>query len=240
MKALFGASLMGMTAVAVSGPLVTAGGAAATPTLYEITIRKVEFKRADNTYYTFFEGTSTFDLGSANASAGQSVGAFAAGNSLEPGVSYSAMRLTVNSAFAMAGQVTNAGSSQPCRTGGGASGTAQVLNNVNMVTGNATGGAGTRQTVSAPTDSGGTTVANALAAASMEDLGGQYRMEVSLSLNVPVDNAVPPALQISFDAANALEFRTTGVSTCVVMPLPPVITVTTPSGTTTFDPASRL
>lgn len=240
MKALSMTALMSASSLAVCGPLVTAGGTAATPTTYEITIRKVEFKRSDSSYYTFFEGASTFDLGSSNVASGQTVGAFAAGNSLEPGTSYSAIRLTVNSSFSMAGEVASAGGAQPCRTGGAASGTAQVLGGVTMVTANATGGVGSVQTVAAPTDSGGTTVATALAAAGMEDLGGQYRMEVPLLLSVPADDTVPPALQIDFDAANALEFLTTGVGTCVVMPLPPVISVTTPSGTTTFDPASSL
>ncbi|MCP5352543.1 MAG: hypothetical protein H6926_05075 [Chromatiales bacterium] len=228
-------ALAGASTLAAAGPLVTAGGTAATPTQYEITLNAVEFKRADGTYYPFFSGTATFDVGSASAGANSTVGAIAAGNSLEPGVSYTAMRVTVASSHNVTGGVANAGTGQPCQTGGAGSGTGVVLNNVNFETGSATGGSGTSQSLDVPTDATGTTVASALSTAGIERTGNQLRFEVPLAVTVPTDNTVPPALAIGFDVAGQLEFLTTGVGTCAVMVLPPIITFTTPAGTTTFQ-----
>lgn len=230
-------ALTTLTAPAMAGPLVTAGGTAATPTVYEITVTQVEFKRANGSYYSFFSGASTFDVGSANAGANTALGSIAAGNSLEPGERYTAMRVTVDESHTVAGAVANASAGQPCQTGGAGSGGTVVLNNVNFETGNTAGGTGTRQAISVPTDAGGTTVANALAAANIERIGTSLRFEVPLPLSVPVDNSVPPALSINFDVASQLEFLTTGVGTCAVMVLPPIITITTPSATTTFQAA---
>lgn len=233
LKAFALAGLIGLPTVLNAGPLVNAGGTAATPSEYVITLSTVEFKRADGSYYEFFSGTTTFDIASAGANS--AIGSVGSGNSLEPGVSYTAMRVTIATSYDVTGGVANAGFAQPCQTGGAGSGSTVVLTGVNFETGNATGGVGTTQALDIPTDAAGTTVADALSAAGMERIGNQLRFEVPLQLTVPADNTVPPALSVDFDVADQLEFLTTGGGTCAVMVLPPIITLTTPTGTTTLQ-----
>ena len=64
--------------------------------------------------------------------------------------------------------------------------------------------------------------------------GGDLQVTVALAaFTVAATDTVPPTLGVQFDVANKLEFIGTG-GACLGIVLPPTVTVTTPSGTTTF------
>ncbi len=222
--------------------LTASGGATVTPTEYQVTIQKVEFLRADGTYFVFFEGSSAFDI--AGVAAGASAGAFGSGASMEPGVSYTEMRMTISSRFGITAESADAQTlfpgSQRCFTGGAGGSAAVGTVNLTVAQSGAVGTA-TTQSVSIPTDvAPSTTVATAVAAAGLETPAGALRFSAPITLTVPdLDTTAPSGLSIDFDVTNTVEFIDTvpgGIpGTCFVMPLPPVVTVTTPDGTTTLD-----
>jgi len=201
------------------------GGVKAAPNVYKVTLKKIEFRRSDNSYYTFFDGSSQFDI--ASASAGEAVGTFAQGASLPAGT-YNQMRLTVSRIFQLTGSYTNAGSGQPCRTNTGSSCSGSRGGVSNLCDGATDGGTATEQALYVPT---GGAASTAIAAAGMEEIGdtatGDLRFPVSMSTTtVSADNTVPPSIRIDFDVADAMELLTTGVGACELTPTPPTITVT--------------
>jgi len=201
------------------------GGVKAAPSAYKVTLKKIEFRRSDNSYYTFFDGSSQFDI--ASASAGEAVGTFAQGASLPAGT-YNQMRLTVSRIFQLTGSYADAGSGQPCRTSAGNSCSGSMGGVSSLCDGTTDGGTATEQTVYVPT---GGAASTAIVAAGMEEIGdtstGDLRFPVTMpATTVSADNTVPPSIRIDFDVADAMELLTTGVGTCELTPTPPTITVT--------------
>jgi len=230
------AALCVMIASASAGPLVTAGGVAATPTVYKVTITKIEF--FNGAWTTFFSGTCTIDI--ASVSAGGDAGSCGGGNTLDPGT-YTQMRLTIKRTFDLKGSTTNAdpavgGLDQACRTSTGAASTTQgTFSDLNS--GSTDGGAATEQTLKIPTDSNGTIAAAINAVTGMSIDSSSLTMTLGLTLTVPEgESEAPSGLSMDFQVENKLEFLTTGADACTVANMPPIITITTSSGTSTFEP----
>ncbi len=212
-----------------AGPFVTAGGSAATPSVYEVTINKIEFKKSDGSYYTYLSTPVTIDIGAASVAPG-GTGGYASGQNPPPGI-YTAMRVTIARTFGMTGSATNVGPAlaTTCRTGG--TGTASIgVYTVSNAT-NASGPA-TKQSVSIPTSTD-LTVENAMNGAGLNLINAnEVQFEVPVSLTISETDTYLP-FEIDFDVSNRMEFLNTG--SCYVIPLPPTVTVTTSSGTQIFD-----
>lgn len=201
-------------------------GVDATPTVYEVTMTKVEFKNSAGSYVVLAEGNATFDI--AAATAGAAVGSFASGQALPAGT-YTHIRFTLSRTFGLTGSIADAGSGQPCRTGT-ANGIAGTLNGgaiTGVGDGTTDGAAGTKQSVPIPTGAAVTTALTTMGITEVGGVGGSaIQMEVAAPFTLPANATVMPSLRIDFDVANAMEFLTTGAGTCAAMPQPPVITFT--------------
>ena len=199
------------------------GGTLATPTVYEITITKVEFKNSNNVYVTFFSGSVPFDIASANP--GGAVGAIGQSSTLPSGT-YTEMRITFSRTFGIVGSVADAGNGQPARTdtGNPANQTQGAVTNIGV----AKPGAGTATKQSIPIPSGAS-VTTILTNNNMEEVAGnQIRFTVpsSFSFTISEENAVMPDLKMNFDVTNSIEFLGTAPGAAVVIPLPPDVSVT--------------
>ncbi len=212
-KVLLLAAIFASSAHAQSG----GDGVAATPTVYEVTLQKIEFKNQAGTFVSFAEGSYTFDI--ASASAGAAVGSIGAGNFLPLGT-YTAARITISRSFVLSGQIADAGSGQPCRTRTGNG----FTNNdsfglVNLGVGTADAAAATRQTLVVPTS----TRSNTLKDNGIEELGStSLRFEVPLSFTVAETTGMP-SVGVNFNVTNAVKFQTTGAGTCIIYPQPPSV-----------------
>jgi len=228
-----------MSAPASAGPLVDAGGVAATPSVYKVTITKIEFLKG-TTWATFFSGTCTIDI--ASVSAGGDAGSCGGGNTLDPGT-YTQMRITINRTFGLKGSVTDAtagAGAQACRTSTGAASTtatAGAITYSDINSGSTDGGTATEQTLSIPTASDGSIASTINAISGMSISSSSLTMTINLTFTVPEGEATAPSgISMDFQVENKLEFLTTGAGTCTVGNMPPIITVTTNSGTSTFEP----
>jgi hypothetical protein len=201
------------------------GGVDVTPTVYEVTLKKIEFVRTDGSgAYTYAEGNFTFDI--ASGSAGSAVGSFAVGNKLEPG-DYNGIRITVGRTFGLEAFTLDAGSGQPCRTDS-AKGATGTLTGTGPITGVGDGttdiATATTQSVPIPT---GADITSALLAAGISELaGGDIMFTAAASMIIPSSASVAPAIAIDFDVTDAAELLTTAFGTCAAFPQPPTITVT--------------
>jgi len=198
-------------------------GTLATPTVYEVTITKIEFKNTSETYVTFFSGSVPLDIASANP--GGAVGAIGQSSTLPSGT-YTEMRITFSRTFGIVGSVADAGSGQPARTATGnpANQTQGTVSNIGVAT--TDGATATKQSIPIPTGASVTTI---LTNNNMEEVAGnQIRFTVpsSFSFTISEENAVMPNLRMNFDVTNSIEFLTTGVGSAVVIPLPPDVSVT--------------
>lgn len=141
-------------------------GTVVTPSVYEVTLKTVEFRQVGGSWVTFIDGAYTFDI--ASATAGAAVGAFASGSSL-PNGTYDTMRVTISRTFNMTFAGTDGG--QPCRTNtGNGTGAFGALSNAG--TGTTDGAAGSLQAVPIPSGASVTTV---LSNAGFTELGGHWR-----------------------------------------------------------------
>ena len=213
-----------------AGPFVSAGGSAATPSVYEVTINKIEFKKSDGSYYTYLSTPVTIDIGAASVAPG-GTGGFASGQNPPPGT-YTAMRVTIARTFGMTGSAINVGPAGPlttCRTGGTGTTTIGVYTVSNALSGS---GTGIKQSVSIPTSSDSSIENNMNNAGLLLINANEVQFEVPVSLTISETDTYLP-FEIDFDVSNRMEFLNTG--SCYIIPLPPTVTVTTSSGTQTFD-----
>lgn len=200
------------------------GGVDVTPSVYEVSLKKIEFLNSGGGWVTFAEGGFDFDI--ASESAGQAVGTFAQGSVLPPGT-YSAMRVTVDREFTLRAATADAGFGQPCHTetGNPANGTLNGGTITNVGVGAANGTPAGDQDVPVPV---GADVTVALTSASIVEAGGpggDLMMTVNQTFTIPADEAITPSMQIDFDVTNAAELLTTGVGTCAAFPQPPGIDI---------------
>lgn len=214
-----------LACLSMSAEAVNFGGVAATPTVYEVTMTKVEFKNSAGSYVILAEGNATFDI--AAATAGAAVGAFASGQTLPPG-SYTHIRFTLSRTFGLTGSIADANGGQPCRTNSANSSAGILPGSITGVgDGTTDGAAGTKQSVPIPTGAAVTTALTTMGITEVGGVGGSaIQMEVAAPFTLPANATVMPSLRIDFDVANAMEFLTTGAGTCAAMPQPPVITFT--------------
>ncbi|MBU0651142.1 hypothetical protein KKC59_04450 [bacterium] len=199
------------------------GGVLGTPSVYEITLTKIEFQNIDGDYVVFFSGSTPFDIASTNP--GQQLGSIGQGTMLPAGI-YTGMRMSFSKTFGITAAVADAGSGQPARTQTGNPAT-QIISRVSNVGVATTDGApGTKQAVPVPV---GPQVITILTALNMEEVGGTaicFTFPSAFSFTIPERDPFMPQLEIYFDVTNAVEFRTTGPGTAVVIPLPPELTIT--------------
>jgi len=226
--------------LASAGPLVGFGGVAATPTSYKVTVTKIEF--FSGTWVTYFSGTCELDI--ASVAAGGSAGSCGAGATLPSGT-YTQMRLTVNRAFGVTGAVADSDAAaavdQRCRTNTGngtttAAGGGVTYSNVSLGTAN-DGAAATEQTINIPTASDGNVATTIDAISGMTIDSSGLTMTMNITFIVPEGEAVAPSgFGINFQVENKMEFMPTGAGACIAICLPPFITVTTSSGSFSFEP----
>lgn len=213
---------------AFAGPFVTAGGKAATPTKYVVTIKSIEFRKTDGSYISFFSGSSSIDLGSGTVQPGGSGGTIGQGVSLGSGT-YNGMRITVARSFTMSAAATSVGPgpAASCATGnGGADVTLSGYTVQTVVTG--TSPADT--TLSIPPE------ANAAinGVSGMAIVGASNDLQITSTIpNFSLDarTSTSPNMDVKFDVSNTVEFLNNG--SCRAIVLPPTITVTPPGGSAT-------
>ncbi|SMN16412.1 hypothetical protein CRYPA_213 [uncultured Candidatus Thioglobus sp.] len=199
------------------------GGVDITPTVFEVTLKKIEFKNTADTWVTFAQGDFTFDIASVNAGAG--AGSFAQGASL-PNGTYNGVRVTTNRSFGMTFSTNDAGFVQPCRTqtGNGSNdwatgGATGIVTNTGV--GTTDGAVATKQQVAL---GGNPLVTTALANFGMIGTATELSFESVLASPFTIDsNTSLPAIQINFDVANTAEAMTTGAGSYRVFPQPPKI-----------------
>lgn len=223
--------------VVSAGPLVTAGGVAATPTVYKVNITKIEFFNGG--WVTYFSGSCVMDI--ASVAAGASAGGCGAGGTLPSGT-YTQMRVTMSRTFTLSGSVaddTSGAGIQPCRTGTGL-GTATIVGGAvtysNTNNGSTDGGTATEQSILIPTASDNS-IATAITNAGMGIDATSLTMTINITYVIPAGEiAAASGFGVNFQVENKMEFIQTGAGSCQLINLPPLITVTTPSGSFNFEP----
>jgi len=203
----------------------------ATPTKYEVTMKKVELctSSACTTTTVLAENDGTFNI--ASASAGADVGSWITGFALEIGTTYTHIKATLSTTFTIAGYTTNSDiSSDNCLTEATPN-TASAADQGPIVDGSSsTTGADMAWIVpnSANADNGnpygaidfstyGITRAND--AATMTWVG-------ALSNSYTPTASSSPKITIKFDVTNQLKSTQAGADTCYMWIEPPTCTVT--------------
>ena len=245
----------------VSGPLVDSmNGVAVTPDVYKVTLEKIEFKQTSGSYTTFWSGSEAMDIASVDA--GSSVASVATGLTIPDG-SYTHLRIQVGNTFTIKGSTTDAttgGGTDPCRTATGYTTNAIDTGTVYMTQSSGDGGTAVNQSVDVPVDDAGagTTVYDAMVAASMgmlssngstatswdsNDSLGSLTMEVALASTLTIDSisGTYPTMSIDFKTTDGIEFADSngnaGGGNCIVLMMPPVMTVTVNGTATAFEPS---
>lgn len=198
------------------------GGQDATPTVYQVTLTKLEFQNSSGSWVTFAEGSHTFDI--ASVSANSAVGTIGQGSTLPPD-SYTNIRFTVSRTFGLSGSYTF-GSTQRCITATSNASTGTLSGGTITNVGLGTVGASdpSTQSVPLPTGAAVTSALTGLGIAEVGGAGGALQITTPAVFTIPANAAVMPSVSIDFDVANAIEFLETGSGTCDVMPQPPTIT----------------
>ena len=228
-----GLALLAVAPAVLAGPFVTSLGKAATPTQYVITFKTIEFRRSDGSYFTFFSGSQTMDIGSAAVAAGGVGGSVGSGQSLPAG-RYDAIRVTFSRDFSITASATSVGTGNAnCGTGSSAADVSLGGYTVQVV--NRSGGAviTTSDTLSVPSEAN-TAIGNVSGMAVVGSAFENIRVtNVISAFTVLATDTVPPAFTVQFDVTNAVEFLDVS-NTCHAIILPPTVTYITPTGTTTF------
>jgi len=227
-----GLALLAVVPAAFAGPFVTAGGSAATPTQYVITFKTIEFRRSDGSYYTFFSGSQTLDIGSAAVAAGGVGGSIGSGQSLPAGT-YDGIRVTFSRDFSITASATSVGSGG-ANCGTGSSAVDVVLSGYTVQVVNRSAGAvtTTSDTLSVPSEAN-TAIGNVSGMAVVGAANDIQVTNVIPAFTVLATDTVPPAFTVQFDVTGAVEFLDVS-STCHAIILPPTVTYITPTGTTTY------
>ena len=227
-----GLALLAVVPAALAGPFTSGpGGKAATPTQYVITFKTIEFRRSDGSYFTFFSGSQTMDIGSAAVAAGGVGGSVGSGQSLPAG-RYDAIRVTFSRDFSITASATSVGTGNAnCGTGSSAADVSLGGYTVQVV--NRSGGAvtTTSDTLSVPPEAN-TTINGQPGMAVVGAANDIQVTNVISAFTVLATDTVPPAFTVQFDVTGGVEFLNDG--TCYAIFLPPTVTYITPSGTTTY------
>ena len=237
-------AVLAVAGPAMAGPFASNGGLAVTPTQYVITFKTIEFRRSDGSYFTFFSGSQTMDIGSAAVAAGGVGGSVGSGQTLAAGT-YNAVRVTFSRDFSItatsgASKVGPTGPTAYCGTGGSTSETiSDGTNNwtVQVVTRDAAAQVTpTSRTLSIPTQADATINGQS----GMAVVGAANDIQVTnviSAFTVLATDTVPPAFTVQFDVTGGVEFLHNdpgGTVKCYAIFLPPTVTYITPSGTTTY------
>lgn len=219
---------------AVAGPFVTSGGSAATPTSYIVTIKTIEFRRSDGSYYTFFSGSQTIDIGSSAVAAGGMGGQVGSSQSLAAGT-YDGIRVTISRDFSITAtsgaSTVGPGAAAYCGTGGSTSTTSGGYT-VQVVTRSGSQVTPTSRTLSIPPEADASI--NGVSGMAVVGASNDIQITNALSSFTVLDTeTVPPAFTVQFDVSNGVEFLNDGTN-CLVIFLPPTVTYITPTGTTTY------
>ena len=211
-----------------AGPIVTAGGKAATPTKYVVTFKSIEFRRSDGTFFTFFSGSSSIDLGSGQVQPGGTGGSIGAGVSMPPG-SYNGLRVTVSRDFTASGTASAVGPAAgvTCSTGGAGNTTTggYTIQNVNR------NGATADRVVSIPPQADA--AINGVTGMAIVGAANDLQRTTTLpTFTILPTAATQPAIGVQFDVANTIEFLNDGAN-CYAISLPPTVTFTDPGGRST-------
>jgi hypothetical protein len=200
------------------------GGVSATPTNYEVTILKIEFRNANGSYVIFDQGSFTFDIASVNSA--QTIGNIGKGKAL-PNGTYNTIRLTLSRTFGLTGSVADAGGGQPARTnaGNGSIPAPPPYGGIGEISLATTDGApGIKQSVTIPN---GPDVVPVLAS-----MGMSFDAQGNLVCVYPIPSFTVSGGTVNFSFSNidfsvvdGLEFLTTGVGQAIVCPAPPEVTI---------------
>lgn len=223
-----GTAVLAAATGAWAGPVVTAGGKAATPTKYIVTFKSIEFRRTDGTFFSFFSGSSSVDLGSGLVQPGGTGGRIGEGVSFPAG-SYNGLRVTVARDFTASGSAlaVGPGAAATCSTGGAGNTTTggYTIQNVNR------NGATADRVVSIPPQADA--AINGVTGMAIVGAASDLQMTTTLpTFTVQGREATQPNVGVKFDVANTIEFLNDGAN-CYVIILPPTVTFTDPAGATT-------
>ncbi len=206
-----------------------------TPTKYQFTMKKLELcTESTCTGPTLLaEKDQVFDIGSAVANPGQSVGTYVESISLPIGTTFTHWRGTMDRRFTLSGGtvnglITGAGACFTDGTGTGTAGTATTGARTTDADASGRGSAASDMTLVVPNavtvDFGNLTATYAAAELAIVD-GTTMTFTQALAQPHTVANK-PPALSVTFNVASTLDFTGTGADSCLIFFEPPAVTVT--------------
>jgi hypothetical protein len=201
-----------------------------TPTVYNVTLQNVSFHKAgtpSNSFISYASGSGLFDIAAANP--GSPIGTLQSTSQLGGGF-YDQMRFQVSTRMVVKGAYVGLLSNGlPCRTV--ANGT--VISNPagdgsisQAALGSTDGGTPEEETIVVPSGygitlpSGYVLVGTSLAGLAALNIQGTVPVSMTVAGSVPT-------VTTTFNVTNSLMFLAYGPSNCLVIPGPPVITVTT-------------
>lgn len=204
----------------------------ATPTQYQFTLSKVELCKSSacSSPTLLGEGSQAYDIGSAQASSGESVGSFLSNFSLAPKQTFTHLRVTVARAIDLTATAPSEESSDfnACVTGAGvdivtASTATEAL--AEVTTGSV---AASQEFVVPNTDAnnapGGLAITYANAGIALIDTTTMtitYQLTSSFTTGDKI-----PSFDVAFDVADTITFNQASATTCFVALGPPNVTIT--------------
>ncbi|HIC41204.1 MAG TPA: DUF4382 domain-containing protein [Piscirickettsiaceae bacterium] len=220
--------IIAATSTSVFAGAIGTGGVLATPTVYDITIKKIEFKTSTGTFVTFSDTAGTMSLGSDALAANTSAGTLAAGKNLPAGT-YTHLRTTLSRDFDIA--VTGTSNSQICRTDSSIATGTYIDNaytgNVEMPKGTK-GGTATTQTMTVIPSELETSMNNT-------DVMNISATELQILFPFSFTKTAKEGLgkmNIEFDVGSSINVYYTAGGDCTIMVMPPQIFLTLPDGST--------
>lgn len=190
-----------------------------TPTKYLLSISQVSFHKAGDpasTFIPYATGTGQYDIASVSPNA--NVGVLQATGTLSQGT-YDQVQLTVNKTMTLQASNPSLTDSLPCRT----TSTVTVITDPfgdksldKAYLGSRDGGTAQPETVTVPSGS------KVKLPDSMKDNGSTFTGTLPVNFTVSSAN---PTITIKFDVTNAITLQALNVSTCIVFPGPPSITI---------------
>ena len=223
------ATLSIMNTVVQAGPLAGSGGTSATPSVYDVTVKKIEFKKGSTgTWVTYFQGTSVMSMGSDTTAANTAAGSVAGTAALENGT-YTHIRITLDRDFDIKASATT--NTVLCHTSSSATGTLKPTGSPVTLPQVSTGGTESTQSI------------KVIPSEIEASIGSSPRFELTSSellINFPynftISNLTPlPDLAMDFDVGSSVEILYVGAGgggpACVALVLPPQIYFKKPDGT---------
>lgn len=201
-----------------------------TPTIYNVTLKDVSFHKSGtpaNSFISYASGTGQYDIAAANP--GSPIGTLQSTSQLGAGV-YDQMRFLVATSMVVKGAYVGLlPNGLPCRTVANGTVITDPVGDGSISEaslGSTDGGAPEQETIVVPTGSAVTLPSGYVFSGSSLSGLAALNIQGTVPLSMTVAGTVP-AVTASFNVTNSLMFMAYGPANCIVVPGPPVITITT-------------